>query len=346
MFNYPSLKKALFCLEPERAHALATQALRLLGACPWLLKRFESPLLETNFLGLKLPNPIGLAAGFDKDARMLAGLDVLGFGGIEVGSITPKGQFGNPKPRLFRFAKQESLQNAMGFNNQGIMPLVSRLERIKPLKSIVGINLGKNKNTPLERALEDYQQGLQASLGVGDYYVFNLSSPNTKNLRDLQNESFVGALFSMAKEHTHKPLFLKVAPDMPLDALLAICQIALDKGAHGIIATNTTTDYSLLPGAKNFGGISGRVLEAKARVVFKEIAKAFFGRAILVSVGGISNAEQVYERIKMGAHFVQIFSAFIYQGPLICRQIKQDIVKLLQRDGLRSIQEAIGVDHG
>lgn len=347
MFDYAWLKKALFCLEPESAHALATQALRLMGACPWVFGRwgFAHPMLENAFLGLRMSNPIGLAAGFDKNARMLRGLSLLGFGAIEVGTATPKPQFGNPKPRLFRFVEQESLQNAMGFNNKGIVPLVCRLEKIPPLTSIIGINLGKNKSTPLGHALEDYQYGLQTSLGVGDYYVFNLSSPNTQNLRDLQNETFVGELFSMAKTFTHKPLFLKISPDMPIDTLLRVCGVAIDKGAGGIIATNTTTDYSLLPHAKSFGGLSGGVLECKSARIFAHIARAFYQKAILVSVGGISNAQQVYSRIKMGASFVQIFTHFIYQGPLMCRQINQDIVKLLQRDGLRSIQEAVGVDH-
>ncbi|WP_104696129.1 dihydroorotate dehydrogenase (quinone) [Helicobacter salomonis] len=340
---YDVAKKFLFQLEPESAHALAEQALKVLGWCPWLTRPYKHPALENDILGMRMPNPICLAAGFDKDATMLAGLNQLGFGGVEVGTATPKPQYGNPKPRLFRFLQEESLQNAMGFNNRGIAPLVHRLERVRPLNCLVGVNVGKNKNTTQEKALEDYQKGLQMSLGVGDYYVFNLSSPNTPNLRDLQNNAFVGELFDMARALTHKPLFLKVAPDLPSDALLKVCASALDYGAHGIIATNTTTDYTLLPGAKSFGGISGRALQTKSREVFKHIAQAFFGKAILVSAGGIDSAQEAYARIKMGAHFVQILTGFIYQGPLICRQINQDIVKLLQRDALDSIRDAVGI---
>ncbi|MFC3848292.1 dihydroorotate dehydrogenase (quinone) [Helicobacter baculiformis] len=340
---YNLAKKLLFSLEPESAHTLAEQVLKLLGWCPYLVRPYQHPMLENTILGMSMPNPICLAAGFDKDATMLAGLNQLGFGGVEVGTATPRPQYGNPKPRLFRFPKQESLQNAMGFNNKGVARLVARLERVRPLACMVGVNVGKNKETPLEHALKDYQQALQASLGVGNYYVFNLSSPNTPNLRDLQNNAFVGELFSMARTLTHKPLFLKVAPDLPSDALLKVCASALEHGAHGIIATNTTLDYALLPGAKPFGGISGQVLKTKSREVFKQIAQAFFGKAVLVSVGGIDSAQEAYERIKMGAHFVQIFTGFIYQGPSICRQINQDIVKLLQRDALDSIQDAIGI---
>ncbi|WP_104682594.1 dihydroorotate dehydrogenase (quinone) [Helicobacter felis] len=340
---YDVAKKLLFALEPESAHALAEQGLKFLSGCPWLARPYQHPMLENEILGMRMPNPICLAAGFDKNATMLAGLNQLGFGGVEVGTATPRPQYGNPKPRLFRFPEQESLQNAMGFNNKGITRLVQRLERVRPLNCLVGVNVGKNKDTPLEKALEDYQSALKTSLGVGDYYVFNLSSPNTPNLRDLQNDGFVGELFSMARALTHKPLFLKVAPDLPSDALLKVCASALEHGAHGIIATNTTMEYSLLSGAKSVGGISGQVLKAKSREVFKHIARAFFGKAILVSVGGINSAQEAYTRIKMGAHFVQIFTGFIYQGPLICRQINQDIVKLLQRDSLASLKEAVGI---
>ncbi|BCD48315.1 Dihydroorotate dehydrogenase 2 PyrD [Helicobacter suis] len=338
-----NLHQLLFYLEPEKAHSLAKQALKILGALP-KISPIAHPMLEQQILGLSLKNPIGLAAGFDKDAMMLAGLDYLGFGVLEVGTLTPKPQSGNPKPRVWRFVKEQSLQNAMGFNNQGIQKAVLRLENLPPLSSVVGINLGKNKNTPLNQALKDYENALQMSLGVGDYYVFNLSSPNTPNLRDLQNESFVDELFAMARAKTHKPLFLKISPDAPIDTLLLICDTAIDHGASGIIATNTTTDYSVLPHAQPTGGISGKALENKAVAVFEQIAWVFFKKAILVAVGGISNATQAYARIKMGASFVQIFTAFIYQGPFICRQINQDIVELLQQDGLKSVHEAVGVN--
>ncbi|BCZ16778.1 Dihydroorotate dehydrogenase 2 PyrD [Helicobacter sp. NHP19-003] len=332
----------LFALEAERVHALVGFGLKIWGKLP-RSPQMPNPALAQKILGLNLPNPIGLAAGFDKNATMVAGLSRLGFGAIEVGTLTPKAQLGNPKPRVFRYIPQQSLQNSMGFNNKGVAKAAQRLENLPPLPCLIGVNLGKNKDTPLENTLSDYEKALKASLGVGDYYVFNLSSPNTPNLRDLQNESFVDELFSMARERTHKPLFLKVAPDMPSDGLLAVCERAIKAGAKGIIATNTTIDYSLLPGARQSGGLSGRVLEAKARVVFEEIARAFFGRAVLVAVGGISDAKEAYERIKMGASFLQIFTAFIYQGPTICRQINQDIVKLLQQDGLSSIHEAVGI---
>ncbi|BEG56379.1 Dihydroorotate dehydrogenase 2 PyrD [Helicobacter sp. NHP21005] len=291
--------KWLFALEAERAHALVELGLKIWGKLPHSPK-MPNPALAQEILGLSLPNPIGLAAGFDKNATMVAGLSHLGFGAIEVGTLTPKPQPGNPKPRVFRYIEQQSLQNSMGFNNAGVLKAVQRLENLPPLPSLVGVNLGKNKDTPLENALSDYEKALNASLGVGDYYVFNLSSPNTPNLRDLQNEAFVSDLFHMAKERTHKPLFLKVAPDMPSDGLLAVCEKAIEAGAKGIIATNTTIDYALLPGARASGGLSGRVLQDKARAVFEEVARAFFGKAILVAVGGISTLKKLTSGSKWG----------------------------------------------
>ncbi|EJB80710.1 quinone-dependent dihydroorotate dehydrogenase [Helicobacter pylori] len=347
---YSLVKKYLFSLDAEIAHEKVCQILRTLSSSPFLCRLiysqwgYKNPKLENEILGLNFPNPLGLAAGFDKNASMLRALIALGFGYLEAGTLTNIAQSGNEKPRLFRHIEEESLQNAMGFNNYGAILGVRAFNRFAPYKTPIGINLGKNKHIEQAHALEDYQAVLNQCLNIGDYYTFNLSSPNTHNLRDLQNKVFVNELFCMAKEMTHKPLFLKIAPDLEIDSMLEVVNSAIGAGAHGIIATNTTIDKSLVFAPKEMGGLSGKCLTKKSREVFKELAKAFFNKSVLVSVGGISDAKEAYERIKMGASLLQIYSAFIYNGPNLCQNILKDLVKLLQKDGFLSVKEVIGAD--
>ncbi|WP_181234834.1 quinone-dependent dihydroorotate dehydrogenase [Helicobacter pylori] len=347
---YSLLKKYLFSLDAEDAHEKVCKVLRMLSSSPFLCSLihsqwgYKNPKLENEILGLHFPNPLGLAAGFDKNASMLRALTAFGFGYLEAGTLTNEAQMGNERPRLFRHIEEESLQNAMGFNNHGAVLGVRSFKRFAPYKTPIGINLGKNKHTEQAHALEDYKAVLNKCLNIGDYYTFNLSSPNTPNLRDLQNKAFVNELFCMAKEMTHKPLFLKIAPDLETDNMLEIVNSAIEAGAHGIIATNTTIDKSLVFAPKEMGGLSGKCLTKKSREVFKELAKAFFNKSVLVSVGGISGAKEAYERIKMGASLLQIYSAFIYNGPNLCQNILKDLVKLLQKDGFLSVKEAIGAD--
>ncbi|GAA7164110.1 dihydroorotate dehydrogenase (quinone) [Helicobacter pylori] len=347
---YSLLKKYLFSLDAEDAHEKVCKILRTLSKSPFLCSLihsqwgYKNPKLENDILGLNFPNPLGLAAGFDKNISMLRALTAFGFGYLEAGTLTNEAQMGNEKPRLFRHIEEESLQNAMGFNNHGAVLGVRSFKRFAPYKTPIGINLGKNKHTEQAHALEDYKALLNKCLDIGDYYTFNLSSPNTPNLRDLQNKAFVDELFCMAKEMTHKPLFLKIAPDLETDSMLEIVNSAIEAGAHGIIATNTTIDKSLVFAPKETGGLSGKCLTKKSREIFKELAKAFFNKSVLVSVGGISGAKEAYERIKMGASLLQIYSAFIYNGPNLCQNILKDLVKLLQKDGFLSVKEAIGAD--
>ncbi|WP_187929025.1 quinone-dependent dihydroorotate dehydrogenase [Helicobacter pylori] len=347
---YSLVKKYLFSLDAEIAHEKVCQILRTLSSSPFLCRLihsqwgYKNPKLENEILGLNFPNPLGLAAGFDKNASMLRALIALGFGYLEAGTLTNIAQSGNEKPRLFRHIEEESLQNAMGFNNYGAILGVRAFNRFAPYKTPIGINLGKNKHIEQAHALEDYQAVLSKCLNIGDYYTFNLSSPNTPNLRDLQNKAFVHELFCMAKEMTHKPLFLKIAPDLEINDMLEVVNSAIEAGAHGIIATNTTIDKSLVFAPKEIGGLSGKCLTKKSREIFKELAKAFFNKSVLVSVGGISDAKEAYERIKMGASLLQIYSAFIYNGPNLCQNILKDLVKLLQKDGFLSVKEAIGAD--
>ncbi|MUU27458.1 quinone-dependent dihydroorotate dehydrogenase [Helicobacter pylori] len=347
---YSLVKKYLFSLDAEIAHEKVCQILRIFSRSPFLCRLihsqwgYKNPKLENDILGLNFPNPLGLAAGFDKNASMLRALTAFGFGYLEAGTLTNIAQSGNEKPRLFRHIEEESLQNAMGFNNYGAILGARSFNRFAPYKTPIGINLGKNKHIEQAHALEDYQAVLSKCLNIGDYYTFNLSSPNTPNLRDLQNKAFVHELFCMAKEMTHKPLFLKIAPDLETDDMLEVVNSAIEAGAHGIIATNTTIDKSLVFAPKEMGGLSGKCLTKKSREIFKELAKAFFNKSVLVSVGGISDAKEAYERIKMGASLLQIYSAFIYKGPNLCQNILKDLVKLLQKDGFLSVKEAIGAD--
>ncbi len=347
---YSLFKKYLFSLDAEEAHEKVCKILRMLSSSPFFCNLihsqlgYKNPKLENEILGLHFPNPLGLAAGFDKNASMIRALTAFGFGYLEAGTLTNIAQIGNEKPRLFRHIEEESLQNAMGFNNYGADLGVRAFKRFAPYKTPIGINLGKNKHIEQDNALEDYKAVLIKCLNIGDYYTFNLSSPNTPNLRDLQNKAFVNELFCMAKEMTNKPLFLKIAPDLEIDDMLEITNSAIESGASGIIATNTTIDKSLVFAPKETGGLSGKCLTKKSREIFKELAKAFFNKTILVSVGGISGAKEAYERIKMGASLLQIYSAFIYNGPNLCQNILKDLVKLLQKDGFLSVKEAIGAD--
>lgn len=351
MFNYSNIKKIFFQLSPENAHTLVEFTFKnVVKFCPFVAntltkryfvtdKRLEQKLLGTSFL-----NPIGLAAGFDKNATMIPMLTALGFGHIEFGTITPKPQDGNPKPRLFRYPEEESIQNAMGFNNEGMEIVQQRVRKLYPFATPLGANIGKNKTTSAEEALSDYKQLIDNFKEISDYIVINISSPNTPGLRDLQNEEFIKALFTMAKEKTNKPVLLKIAPDLEIKDAIDICNVALENGASGIVATNTTIDYSLLPNAQTFGGISGKVLEPKSSAFFEALSCEFFGKTTLISAGGIDSAQIAYKRIKAGASLVQIYSSFIFKGPKLNHDISKGILKLMDKDGFAHISEAIGAD--
>ncbi len=267
---YETIKPLLFKLEPENAHRIAECVLRSANLFPPLLEWalhdafVTHPLLQQKLFGTTFDNPVGLAAGFDKNATMIAGTKALGFGYTEIGTLTPIRQAGNPKPRLFRHIDEESLQNAMGFNNDGLFLIQQRLEAYFPFPIPVGINIGKNKITPENEALYDYTKLIRELHGFADYMVINISSPNTPGLRDLQNESFIAELFTRAKELTEKPILLKIAPDMSPAQAVDLSAMAVETGAEGIIATNTTVDYSLLRCPRDAGGISGKVLQEKS----------------------------------------------------------------------------------
>jgi len=350
MSLYKSIKPLLFKLEPENAHHLAEFFLKLPNNCQWAFKWFkeshfiDDEILNQELFGCKFSNPVGLGAGFDKNATMIRGIETLGFGYTEIGTLTPLPQDGNPKPRMFRHIKEESIQNAMGFNNLGMLEAKKRLVRNYPHNIPVGINIGKNKLTSQDDAINDYTTLIKELSHLGDYVVINISSPNTPGLRDLQNEEFITKLFKEAKKLTSKPILLKIAPDMSKEDAVALTTLAVKKGADGIIATNTTIDYSLVSNPKDIGGISGAVLKDKSFEIFDAIAKELYGKTTLISVGGINSASEVYRRIKAGASLIQILSGLIFHGPNMIMDINKELIALLKADGYKNITEAIGAD--
>ena len=347
---YPLLRRLLFGLDPEQSHALAMGALRALPAMPGLAgaatrrNMVADPRLAQTLFGRVVPNPVGLAAGFDKDAVALRAMPAMGFGFVEVGTVTPLPQAGNPKPRLFRHPRQRSLQNAMGFNNAGMEALARRLAVVHPFAIPVGVNVGKNKATPPERALEDYET-LFARLGSSsDYLVVNLSSPNTPGLRDLQTEAFVVEVLAAARRHTATPVLVKIAPDLDLGLAADLAEAAVEAGAAGVVATNTTVDYGLIPGVKPFGGLSGQVLKERSYAVLKAMAGHLRGRGVIVSVGGIDSGAEAYRRIKAGARLVQVYTALVYHGPALPGRMNRELLALMERDGVSRIEEAVGAE--
>ncbi|TQR34636.1 dihydroorotate dehydrogenase (quinone) [Campylobacter sp. MIT 99-7217] len=349
--NYQLIKPLLFKLDPEFAHSLAEYFLKTLDfTFPSALSLFAQDCiinderLEQELLGLKFSNPVGIAGGFDKNATMIRPLATLGFGFLEFGTFTPKAQAGNDKPRLFRLVKQESLQNAMGFNNAGSARIAQNLSRLYPFVLPLGANIGKNKTTPNEEALKDYFILLKEFDKLCDYFIINISSPNTKNLRALQNDEFLKELLSEAKRLTSKPILIKIAPDMSVKDALKLCENAILHKASGFIIANTSTDYSLLDNNRTFGGISGKLIQEKSRTFFKALAKELFGKTLLISSGGIDSAKEAYERIKDGASLVQIYTGFIFKGPSLAKDINEGLLEFMQKDKIKDISELIGVN--
>ncbi|MBN2816441.1 MAG: quinone-dependent dihydroorotate dehydrogenase [Campylobacterales bacterium] len=350
MISYNSIKPLLFKLEPENAHHVAASVLQLPNICQLPFNAFleshfiDDEILNQELFGRTFLNPVGLGAGFDKNATMIRGIQTLGFGFTEIGTVTPKPQPGNPKPRMFRHIEEETLQNAMGFNNEGAYKVLKRLKKRFPFTTPIGINIGKNKVTPESEAINDYTHLIKAFDALGDYFVINISSPNTPGLRDLQNESFIAELFKEAKALTKMPILLKIAPDMEIEDAVTLTKMAVEKGADGIIATNTTIDYSLVKEPKEIGGLSGKVLKEKSFKIFEAIAQELYGKTTLISVGGIDSAEEAYRRIKAGASLVQIYSALVFHGPDLVMNINKGLIELLKADGYTNITQAIGAD--
>ncbi|KTD48675.1 Dihydroorotate dehydrogenase [Legionella rubrilucens] len=319
---YSLLRPLLFKLDTERAHALALHALRWLpSAC------FEKPKLRpVKALGLDFPHPIGLAAGFDKNGEHLDALAKLGFSFIELGTVTPKPQPGNPKPRLFRLPEANAIINRMGFNNQGVDALVEHVARAR-YKGILGINIGKNKDTPLTHAAQDYRYCLQKVFKQASYVTINISSPNTPDLRLLQHgDFFIDLLMQLTDERKRLedqyqrtvPLLVKVSPDESDDALKQMADVVVSQGINGIIATNTTSEreaVASLPHGQEAGGLSGRPLASRATACLRLLNEVAGKDVCLIGVGGIDSGEIAREKLAAGASLLQVYTGLIYQGP-------------------------------
>ena len=345
-----AIHSLLLRMEPEAAHGLAMSGLQKLQQVGPALQRFERQhrLVDSRLVqeiwGRQFLNPIGLAAGFDKDAVAVPALAAMGFGFLEVGTVTPKPQAGNPRPRLFRHRELRSLQNAMGFNNAGMASLRRRLAENWPPPVPVGVNIGKNRQTELAAAAEDYRVLVRHLKGTADYFVVNISSPNTPGLRDLQRGEAVKELLEVCQQETGIPVLVKLSPDMEDQTVADLALAAVDGGAAGLILTNTTVDYSLVPEPQPVGGLSGRVLRRRSLEVLKVVASEVFGRCVLISVGGVESATDVYARLRAGAQLVQIYTALIYGGSRLVREINKELLNLLDKDEVADVASAVGLD--
>jgi len=339
-------------LDPEAAHHWTVRALKF-GAGPRFADR-DPPTLAVEAFGLGFPNPVGLAAGFDKNAEVPVAMKRLGFGFVEVGSVIPRPQAGNPKPRLFRLEDDRAVINRMGFNSEGMGKIGRRLRRLrrKGFPGIIGINLGANKDS-VDRGA-DYVVGLKTLADYGDYFVVNISSPNTPGLRDMQEgeslEDLLARLRQARQDLTVKPpLLLKIAPDLTGAQAETITRTVLDYGIDGLIVGNTTIARpdSLVSSHRNeTGGLSGRPLFAPSTELLGRIYKLTDGKMPLIGVGGISSGKDAYAKIRAGATLVQLYTGLVFGGPGLVREIKHDLAACLARDGFTSVLEAIGADHG
>ena len=310
-------------------------------------KRISDKRLNQTLLGADFPNPVGLAAGFDKEGRVVQGMASMGFGFLELGTVTPVGQPGNPKPRMFRIREEDSLVNRLGFNNGGADELEARLRPLLPFRLPVGINLGKNKVTPNDQALDEYRR-LAARFGpMATYLVINISSPNTPGLRDLQNESFVTEVLTAVGAETQAPTLLKISPDAGPEASARLARCAIEAGAAGVIATNTTSDADFLERYKHRlngggGGVSGRHLCQLSFEIFDAVAAEIFGEGLLISVGGIASGAEARRRLEAGASLIQIYSALVYEGPGVVRRINRELLAGMEQDGIGNISDLVG----
>jgi dihydroorotate dehydrogenase len=331
---YALARSALFKLDPEVAHDLSLKSLAALGPAAALLGAGSDSGKAVRVMGIDFPNAVGLAAGLDKNGEYIDALGALGFGFIEIGTVTPRPQPGNPKPRLFRLPEHAAIINRMGFNNVGIEKLLRNVERAS-FRGVLGINIGKNFDTPIERAVDDYLACLDAAYASATYVAVNISSPNTKNLRYLQSaealDALLGALMrrrsDLATRHGKvKPLLVKVAPDLDDEQVEAIAALATRHALDGLIATNTTIARDAIAGhrhAAEAGGLSGLPLLSRSTQVLRRLAAALGGRVPLIGVGGIHSGADARAKIEAGASLVQLYTGFIYRGPALIGEARR-----------------------
>ena len=381
-YFYRQLRPFLFASDAEKVHermlSIVESISKIPGFLPFLRWQFreENPVLRTKLLGRTLENPVGLAAGFDKDGRIHPALFALGFGFVEVGTVTPQPQSGNPRPRLFRLLKDHAVINRMGFNNQGAWKMAERLVAItlkikledteyfdhsgdypaNIASGMLGINIGKNKDTALENATEDYVSALSTLHPFADYLTLNISSPNTEDLRNLQEKDALRALLDSVCARRDKldqnhlrntPLLVKLAPDLDDDALENCIRVIQEFSIQGVIATNTTIERPELKSKhrNQSGGLSGKPLRKRSTELIRNLSAELGADVPIIGVGGIFNGADAYEKIRAGASAVQIYTALIFEGPGLVRKIKAELANLLEKDGFKSVTEAVGADH-
>ena len=355
---YSLVRPLLFTLDPEHSHTLTLGLLRAAWRAPGVAelarRRYtaRTPSLPVEVMGLRFPNPLGLAAGLDKEAHCLAPLFDFGFGFLELGTVTPQPQPGNPKPRLFRLPAHDALVNRMGFNSAGLDAFLTQLQA-QPRRGLIGINLGKNKDTPADHALDDYLIGLRAVYAHADYVTINVSSPNTPGLRALQEEAALAALLAGLKaEQTrlaalhgrYVPLALKIAPDLDDDAIDAIAGLLLAHRLDAVIATNTTLTRPGLnqePKAQEPGGLSGAPLRTLSTHVIRRLYASLQGKIPIIGVGGVFTADQAWEKLVAGAELVQIYTALIYRGPGVVREIVAGLKERVRASGADNLTAAL-----
>ena len=341
------LRPFLFNLDPETAHDIAIKSLKFNYLPSKTFKVENEDMLNTEVLGKNFPNPIGLAAGFDKSAEAYNSLLKLGFGFVEIGTVTPLKQFGNPKPRIFRLEDDEALINRLGFNNDGMKVIKSRI-KTKGKKGILGVNIGPNKDTRDQR--NDFCLGLKNFFDIADYITVNISSPNTEGLRDFHNqEKLKDLLFTLNKikknNKTNIPLLLKVSPDIKDAHIAEIAEVAIKNNISAIILTNTTSghrDNLISPIKREEGGLSGEPIQQISTNMIKKFYKQLNGKIPIIGVGGVNSGKSAYEKIIAGASLLQLYTGFIYKGPSVVKVIKKELIEILKAEGIKNIKDAVG----
>ncbi len=350
MHGYDAVRPLLFQLPAETAHGTVHTLLKKVQGTPveQLLEAYycvDDPRLSVSAFGESFPNPVGVAAGFDKNAEIPSALASLGFGHVEIGGVTAEAQGGNPKPRMFRLREDEGIINRMGFNNHGADRIGARMAMQLLPDVPVGANIGKSKSTPLESAEEDYLYSYERVSTHADYFVVNVSSPNTPGLRELQNRENLERILTTLQDAGASPLLVKLSPDLPEPAVADALDLVNELDLDGVIATNTTTERpdSLRSHYRDEdGGLSGRPIQSRATEMIRFAAERV--DVPIVGVGGVFTAEDAYRKIRAGAHVVQLYTGLVYRGPSIARDINDGLLELLDNDGFDTIEDAIGAD--
>lgn len=351
---FPLAKPFVHALDPEAAHNLTIKALKM-GLTGQLGREDDDAVLATEVFGLRFPNPVGLAAGFDKNAEVVTGAHKMGFGFAEAGTVTPKPQDGNPRPRLFRLSDDRAVINRFGFNNRGLDYFKAQLEALPKGRGLFGANVGANKDS--EDRTADYVTGINALYGLSDYFTVNISSPNTPGLRALQSkaalEDLVGRVLEaraskVADGARHVPILVKIAPDLQDADVKDIADIAANSDIDGLIVSNTTIarpDSLKSRDKGEAGGLSGAPLMVPSTEILKAVYEATGGKVPLVGVGGIASGADAYAKIRAGASLVQLYSALVYDGPGLVSRIKRELAACLKADGYTRVADAVGADH-